>query len=278
MMNLRKLIMNIKLISLFTAICLPLVLWADNNPEGARQGAMGGTGVTTKDVWGIYHNQATLAFLEKPTMAFFYENRFLNTISDEGFAFVLPTAKSGAFGINVNYLGVQTYSDMKLGLAYALALSPKLSLGMQLDYFHSQYGDIYNRTNDILPEIGFLAEPIDGFFIGAHIFNPWTIVSNRSDVSDLPTIFRIGIGYRVAENVYTALETEKDMDYKPRYRFGLEYLYQEKVFFRFGVASNPNLLSFGVGYLFGKFRADISFYTHPDLGITPQVALIYRMK
>jgi len=275
MLSSKKFNMNTKLISFFVGAFCVVSLYADNNPEGARQGAMGGTGVTTKDVWGIYHNQATLAFLKDPAMGFFYENRFLNSIGDEGFAFVMPTEKSGAFGLNVNYLGVQTYSDMKVGLAYALALSPKFSLGMQLDYFHSQYGDIYNRTNDFLPEVGFLAEPFDGFFVGAHIFNPWSIASNRDDMSELPTVFRIGMGYKIAKNVFTTLETEKDMDYKARYRFGLEYLYQEKVSFRFGVASNPGLLSFGIGYQFGKFRADIGFYSHPELGITPQVSLNY---
>ena len=154
MMNSKRFNMNIRLISFFVGILCAVSLFADNNPEGARQGAMGGTGVTTKDVWGIYHNQATLAYLKNPTMGFFYENRFLNAIGDEGFAFVIPTEKSGVFGLNVNYLGVQTYSDMKVGLAYALALSPKFSLGMQLDYFHSQYGHIYDRTNDFLPEVG----------------------------------------------------------------------------------------------------------------------------
>ncbi len=267
--------MNIKLISIIIYVLSCLSVNADNNPEGARQGAMGGTGLTTKDVWGVYHNQASLAFLKNPTMGFFYENRFSNAIGDEGFAFVVPTDKSGVFGFNINYLGVQTYSDMKVGLAYALALSPKFSLGMQLDYFHSQYGDIYDRTNDVLPEIGFLAEPFEEFFVGAHIFNPWSIASNRIDMSELPTVFRIGLGYNIAKNVFTTLETEKDMDYKARYRFGIEYLYHEKVSFRFGVASNPNLLSFGVGYSFGKFKADIGFYSHPELGITPQISLNY---
>lgn len=267
--------MNIKLISFFISLLITFNVLAYNDPQGARQGSLGGTGLTICDVWSIYHNQAGLAYLKEPSVGFFYENRFLNSIGEQAFAFVMPTGKSGVFGVNINYLSVQPYSNMKTGLAYALALSPKFSVGMQLDYFHSQYGDIYNKTNDFLPEIGMLAKPTEKLFIGAHIFNPWAIKSNRNDIADLPTIFRIGIGYKIAENVWTTIETEKDMDYKPRYRFGLEYFYSEKVFFRIGVASNPNNLTFGLGYQFGKFRADIGFYTHPELGITPQVSLNY---
>lgn len=250
----------------------------DNLPVGARSAGMAHSSVTLYDVWSVHHNQAGLGWLENPEAGIFYENRFLlSELSYRGGVFAYPT-KSGTFGLSVQSYGFNLYSENKYGLAYGRKLSEKVSAGIQLNYHTLRIAENYGNTNGISVEAGIQARLTEKLAIGVHVFNP-----NRTKVAEfederIPTIFRLGMNYTFSEKVFVTAEVEKDIDFNPVFKAGVEYHATDMLYLRGGVSTEPVLASFGFGLELKQFRLDIANTFHQTLGHTPQVSLQYAFK
>ncbi|GAB4302209.1 MAG: hypothetical protein Kow0068_25010 [Marinilabiliales bacterium] len=255
----------------------------DNLPIGARSVGMGNSSVMIYDVWSAHQNQAGLARLTNIELGFSHENRFLSDkLGYQAFVIAVPT-NSGTFSAEINYFGYSSYNESKIGIGYGKKLLDKLSIGIQLDYINNYIADIYGNAGNVAAEVGILAEPYENFFIGAHVFNP-----TKSKIADyneerIPTIIKFGMGYKFSDKLIISCETEKDLDYKPSYKAGVEFMVKENVFVRGGVMvlnsyQNTNTFRscFGIGYVLSGFHADLAFSTDPILGLTPHVSVSYR--
>lgn len=250
----------------------------ENFSIGGRQSGMGFTGAAYSDIWSATHNQAGLALLEKPVIGLFYENRFtLKELGLKAGAFAFPT-KSGTFAIDLMQFGYSKYNESKIGIAYAKSLGKRISIGLQIDYLNTYFSEEYGNKGTAIGEVGFLTQPIDNLFIGAHIYNISRSKIAAYDDERIPTLLTVGLAYRFSEKVLCTVETEKDFDYKAMYKVGMEYQFIENLFIRAGVTSNPNQMCFGLGYVYKRIKADISFSTHQVLGISPHVGFIYSFK
>lgn len=244
---------------------------------GRALGASGST-ITYIDVWSQYHNQAALSNLKGIAVGIGFQNQFLiKELSTKTIAFAFPT-KSGVFGFNYYYFGYPKFNESKVGLAFARPIGKKISIGIQLNYNLTHIDGEYGNKGIATGEIGILAEPFKDLLIGAHLFNIWR--SKRSSYSDeyLPTIFKIGASYRINKKALLSAEFEKDLDLEPIIKSGLEVELIEKLYFRAGISSNPNLFSFGPGYSFGAFTIDIAFSKHPVLGFSQGISIVYGFK
>ena len=83
------------------------------------------------------------------------------------------------------------------------------------------------------------------------------------------------MGYNFRDKAFLAIETEKDIDYNPVFKAGLEFRLIEKLMLRAGISTNPVQNSFGITYSLGKFKVDIAFATHRELGMIPFVSVGY---
>ena len=196
----------------------------------------------------------------------------------------LPT-KAGTFSAELNYFGYSSYNESKIGIGFGKQLFDKLSVGIQLDYLNNYIADMYGNAGNVAAEVGVLAEPVENFFIGAHIFNP-----TKSKIADyneerIPTILKFGMGYKFSDKLMISGETEKDLDYRPSYKAGVEFMVRENVYLRTGIMvvnsreyTNSVQSCFGLGYVLSSFHADLAFSTDPILGITPHVSISYRFK
>lgn len=267
----------VKIIVICLFLCSALLVQGQNYPLGARQAGMAGCGVTTIDVWSAHHNQAALAFLDKPAIGLFAENRYgLSELGLQAGTFAYPTA-SGTFGITLSHFGYELYNESKVGVSFAKSFGKRFATGIQIGYVNKHFGDLYGNQGAPVAEIGFFAEPYDNFFIGAHIFN-----LTRAKIADynderLPTILRAGMGFKLSERLLIITEGEKDLTTKLLFRAGIEYLFLEQLYIRSGISSNPNEISFGIGYKTTRIRADIAFTTHQVLGISPHIGFIYLL-
>lgn len=266
-----------KLLAIFFLFPFCLCAGNDNYPVGASQAGMAGCGLTTVDIWGAGHNQATLAFLDKPSFGLFAENRYaLSEMGLQAGAFAYPTA-SGTFAISLSHFGYEFYNESKAGVAFAKSFGPRFATGIQIGYVNTHFGDIYGNVGVPVAELGFFAEPYKNLFIGVHIFN--LTRSKMAEYNDerLPTILRAGLGYKLSERIFLAAETQKDMVNPMQFRTGIEYLFMEQLYIRTGVSTSPqaNQISFGLGYKTQRIRADIAFSTHQVLGISPHIGFVY---
>ena len=251
----------------------------ENMPVGARQDAMGGSGLIGSDVWSNYHNQAGLAEIDGISAGIYFSNQFNNKdMGLSSFAFGMPIMKNGAVGASFTHFGYSLYNQNKFGISYAMKLGRRFSAGIQMDYFMMQQGLEYGNTSAIAGEIGIISEPIDNFFVAAHIFNP-TFSSYKSGIYQLPTILKLGVGYNFSEKVFFTIEGEKDMLYeKAVFRSGLEYNVIKGLYLRAGFSTNPTQYAFGVGYNFKGVQLDFSMKSHEVLGFYPQFGLSYTFK
>lgn len=281
---------------LVTAICAnvlicQVLLFAsnENTPIGGRSAAMANSSVTLSDFWAIQNNQAGLADLSHIAIGLYYENRFMvKELSLRSGAFVLPT-KSGVFGLNYNYFGYSKYNEQKIGLAYARAFGEYFSMGLQLDYLSTRIAEDYGSNHAFTFELGIRTKISEGFVLAVHIFNPIGVKIENEYNERVPTIFKLGLSYKISDKLLLALETEKDLEFKPLIRGGFEYKIVEQAIIRIGYSTLPattgsenfsisSLYAFGFGLNLKKLQIDFSSSIHQTLGWSPQVSIQYKIK
>jgi len=263
--------------SLFILVLFSSKLFAGNDltPVGARSSALGHASIALSDIWSTHHNQAGLAFLEKPSAGIYFENRFLISELNTGAgAFAIPT-KKGSFGFSFQSFGYSLYNQSKVGVAYALKLSENFSVGVQLNYFQTIIGEGYGSAGAVGAEISAMYKLTEDLTIGTHIFNPSR--SRFADFNDerIPTRIRVGLNYSFSKKLLVVAEVEKDLDFRPVLKGGFEYLANKVLFLRAGFNGNPTTVSFGAGLKFENFQFDLGTSYHYILGYSPQASLVY---
>ena len=250
---------------------------ADNYPAGARSLGMANSSVTNIDCWGAFHNQASLAWLDKMALGASYDNRFsIANLSTESFAFALPL-KAGTFAVSGNVYGYNQYNEKKAGLAFAKKLGERFSAGVQLDYLNTFINDDYYGSHSAFAvEAGLLAEPIKNFKIGLHIYNLSRAKLAEYADEKIPTIFRFGASYKFSDKLLWSIEEEKDIDQKASFKSGLEYQIAEPLYLRGGISTNPTLVSFGFGLKFDGLMIDFASTYHQVLGFSPAISILYQ--
>lgn len=269
-----------KALLLISLLAFSLVRAGDNPPLGARALGMAGSGAALAgDLWAVQNNQAGLAFIKSFQAGGFYESRFLvSGLGMKAFGAALPT-KSGTFGLGVTSLGLKNlYSENKAGLAYAKTFGPKFAAAVQIDYIYTHFGENYGNASTACGEFGIMAEPVQNLRLGFHVYNPTRSRNGGAGSERLPTILRFGALYSFSPKVFITAEAEKDIDFKPVVRGGLEYRPVDHFYLRAGAASNPGLMSFGCGFEMQKLRLDIASSFHSVLGFSPAVSLQYGIE
>ncbi|MEI7596226.1 MAG: hypothetical protein WCK02_10800 [Bacteroidota bacterium] len=245
--------------------------------SGAKSTALGMTGVCQTDVWSVQNNQAGLAFLEKPSLGVFYDNRFgLKETSLKNAAFALPT-KSGTFGLAVNYFGYKLFNQSRIGLAYGKRLSEKISIGIQLNYLQTVTGENYGKSGALAAEIGFYSKISKNTSFATHIFNPTRAKVSKYYNEQYPTLIKLGFLNKFSDKTNITIELQKDLNFKPSVNGGIEYHLAKPIYIRLGISSNPFYNTFGIGLEFNRFVIDFSARYHSMLGLSSQFSLNYKL-
>jgi hypothetical protein len=244
---------------------------------GSRQAGMGRTSVTLTDFWSCLNNQAGVALLDKVSAGIFYENRFLlDELSNKGVGLTIPT-RIGTIGFTCNHFGFQLYSEVTIGLLYARSFSPYFRIGLQLDFMRTSLGESYGSKNNITFEIGIQSDITNSLTIGVWTFNPIQVVIAEYNNERLPAIFRIGLQWKVTEDLLLCLDTEKNTLISPVIlRGGLEYGIKERFYLRCGFSSMEEIFSLGFGMKIKLLKLDLSASMHETLGFSPQASLVFQ--
>ncbi len=268
--------MRLLLFLLLFSLPLPALLAQNGVPPigGARATGMGYTGLTFTDINALFSNQAGLAGLERTTATAFAEQRFLLAeLGSYSFGFALPTS-SGTFGLSLNHFGFENYNEQRIGLAYGRRLSEKISIGAQALVLNTQIPEYGSRAVATF-ELGLQAELLPQLQLGIHTYSPVRVSVVGSEY--LPSVLRAGIRYAPSDQLQLLAEVEKDIDYPARAKFGLEYQAAEPLLLRFGAATQPTNVSFGVGYqVLQQMRLDIASSYHEMLGFSPAAGLAWE--
>lgn len=247
----------------------------DNYPLGARSAGMSNATVMMPHLWSVFHNQAGLAWLDQFSFGFHHENKFVvPQYALQAVAIVIPTAP-GTMGITYSYFGYSKYHENKIGVAFGRMLGKNISAGIQLNYLNVFIADQYGNQGNLTVEAGIMAQPVKNLFLGVHVFNPTRAKVSLDTEEDIPTIFRFGMGYRFANTIFLAAETEKDLNNPAVFKTGIEFELADNLTLRTGFSTKPALYTFGLGYSYKRIKADLAFTRHQQLGFTPHFSILY---
>ncbi len=257
-------------------MCLISIAVYTQNPyrlsAGARQVGLAYASVACTGFWASFHNQASLASMDKWSVGLNQDNRFgLSELSNKTFGMIIPSGKRGALGMVYSYYGYAEYNRHTMGLAYGMKLGEKLSAGLQTDLYSTRIAGDYRNRYDLTFEGGIQYRPFNELMLGLHAYNPLPTALHESDI---PLVLRLGTSYRFASSFLTVAEVETSDQQYTNVRVAVEYEFMGKLFLRGGFMSNPLGYSFGGGYSGRLIQANLGFITHENLGLTPSLSVV----
>lgn len=241
---------------------------------GARENAMGYSSSTLSGTWSLYNNVAGLAGLKNTSASFTYDaHPALPGANRTAGAFAMPL-KVGTIGAGVYTFGDDVYSETIISAGYANRFG-LAALGAQVNYI--QYRTEGFGSKGVLSvNVGGIAELTPQFLVAAYIQNINQPSINEED--RLPTKLVAGLGFKPTEKFVLTTEIEKDLDYDPLWKMGLEYKFHEKFFARTGFNLNPNAAFFGLGFKAKKFTIDYALQHQAAQNFSHQASVMYQFK
>ncbi len=187
-------------------------------------------------------------------------------------------------------------SEMSVGLSYGVYLlkdvRTSLAFGTNVKMMFLDYGksagasgtgqdgvDLGNVTK-LGVDLGLMASMRDRAYIGAYVLNlNQPKIGTTGQVRELPHKLIVGAGYIPYDGVLTAVAVEKSRSRDTRIKGGIETkvmnLNDFRLDMRFGVMSNPNVYTLGLGAAYMGFHLDYALMIHPILPVTHQFGILY---
>ncbi|HVP39972.1 MAG TPA: hypothetical protein VMS93_12400 [Candidatus Saccharimonadales bacterium] len=243
-----------------------------------RARAMGGA-FTAMDggALALFHNPASLALTEQTSVGATY-------VQPQGLDFVklaavgavtrLPGA-AGGLGIAFRRLATD-YNDVTLdaenqfSLAHGFRVyhdvSTSVALGYALNVYNLKFGptgtgDDPGSASTVGLDVGLRVTLRDRAAFGFLVQNLNNPTIGDVEKEDLPRRLVGGVAYSPYAGVTTTLDMESSLGQKVRFRGGTEFSVTDYGFLRFGVATDPNLFSAGLGLAWRGIRFDYGFST-----------------
>ena len=265
-------------------VCILFVLSAhcfavgEFNVVGARSAGMAFSSVAISDEWSAFNNPAGLSRARYYQAGIYFENHFLvKEMSLKAVTVTIPVWK-GAFGIVLQHNGFSLYSEIKGGVTYGMSLGKYFSAGVQLSCIRINQSEGYGNKNIFSFDLGAQYQAGEHLTLGAHIVNPSSTTVSKDKSERLPALIRIGILWKISNELLTTLEAEKDLTHKPVIRAGIEYHLVKPLYARAGIITNPTTFTMGTGLAYGSFRLELASSYHLVLGYSPQASISYRFK
>ena len=240
---------------------------------GAHAESLAHTNTTFQGISGIYGNIAGLSYLDGFAGDVSYDGRFNLTELATASVSAAYGTKLGTIGFLASKYGFDSYSEHKIGLAYARKLGKGLSLGGMLDL--QQFNTETNGTaNKITFEIGLYAELTKSLHVGAHIYSPGTV--SLTAIQNIPSRISLGVKYLVSEKATLSGEATKISERNIEIKMAVDYQLQNQLGLRFG--SNITQSSIHAGLYIKvseKLRITGAYSYNVNLGSTPSVSMSY---
>lgn len=244
----------------------------------ARNAAMAGASATVGDAYSGFHNVAGLAqYTEGVVATVGYQNRYgLSELSSLGFGVTIPVA-IGTMSLLANRFGTEEYyNEQRLGVGFANKIG-FVNLGASVSYVQYSIETVGTRHMASI-DFGGLVEITQKLHFGSYIRN-----INQAKIQDftderLPTLLVMGLSWRPLDNLMLNSEIERDLDFGEVVKLGVEYRATETLDIRTGIRTAPFQGTFGLGFSFGKFKADYAYISETILGDIHEFSLLYLLK
>jgi hypothetical protein len=239
---------------------------------GGRANGMGYASSGLFDEWGIFNNIAGIAKIESTTASFAYDLHPSLTGGNRTAAVVAMPTYFGVGGIGVYRFGDNVYNEQIISAGFSNTFGIA-SLGLKVNYI--QYQTEGFGTKGVMSiNFGGIAQLTPMLAVGAYITN-----INQPELNEfekLPTKLTAGLSITPTEKINVITELEKDLEYDPTWKAGIEYKFHTKFTARTGYNINPNTAFFGLGFKTKKFNIDYAIQHNVLLSLSHQASVTYQ--
>lgn len=263
----------------FVIVLVPwLQLKCQTTAAGARSASLAGVSAGLEDAWAVANNPAGLARYNHVTLATNAEQRYLmKELGYYAIAVSIPAGK-GCLGFFTMFSGYQAFIDQKVSLGYGLQFGEHVLSGVSLVYVFQKAGGEAPPLHQVSYELGTIIILSKKVNLAFATFNPFQLYYKSKDYATLPSIFKLGLSFQYSPALFIHAECEKDLDFPPILKIGMEYIYMNIFFIRVGIRIFPASYSFGAGLRHNRFLLEFSSAYYQYLGFTPQVSIQYDFK
>ena len=240
-----------------------------------RSTALGYASAVLTDEWALFNNVAGLATLKNPSAVFAYEATPSLPGADRTAAgFSLPL-NLGTVGVGFFRFGDQLYSEQLISAGFANRFG-LAALGVKLSYIQYR-AEGFDTRSAVGISVGGIAEITPKIAVGAYIVNLNQPDIAAQDGEQLPTKLITGIKFDPASNISLMAEVEKDLDFDPVIKGGIEYSLYKKVQLRTGFNFNPRSIFTGLGYNTARLHIDYGLQFNTVLQTVHQFSATYKI-
>jgi len=260
-------IITFLLLGLYTNI-LPQV------SPGARQIALSHSNVAqSNDVFALFGNPAGLAQMDWRELGIYYSpSPFGVEEMANAYAAYIEPFSFGNISIGYMQYGFDLYKENKVALSYSRNINNRFFVGVT-GLYQSLKIERYGSDNAIIVNLGGLYYFSQVTRMGVYIHNLFRGTYGQED-DQIPFIMGLGVSHDFNQDITLNAAIEKELNFDPSFRFGVEYDLIQYVTLRSGFMSDPSSYSVGVGIHYSFLNLDYSFFRHPDLGLTHQAGII----
>ena len=229
------------------------------------------------DIFSAISNQASLAELKTAGFAAYAEKRFMLSELSTYTAIAAIPSSSGTYGVQANYFGYADFNENVLGILYGRKITAQVDVGVKFNY-HTIHVASYGNVSAVNFEAGAIFHLSERFHAGIHIYNPTKSRFGKAGNERLASMYAVGAGYEISENVFLGSEIIKEEGRLVNVKAGLQYNLCKKIFIRTGISTNTNNSYAAVAVQLPFARIDINASYHPQLGFTPGMLILLNLK
>lgn len=266
-----------KAIICFFLFWIPALCIAQLNP-GAKQIALSNSDAAMcDDVFSVFNNVAGLDRLTKRQVGLFYSpSPFGFKELANGYLCVNQPFSFGSFGFGAMAYGFDLYKENRFTAAFSKQLAAGYFAGVSVNYQTVSIKN-YGNSGTLFFNAGFLCSPVKNLYWGFYV-NNFTRSTIGGEQDQIPTVFNSGFCYTPKEKLFINAAIEKDIDYDPSLKFGIDYAIIPLLSLRMGLSTEPETFTAGLGINYLYFNCDYSILNHPDLGMTHQFGIIINFE
>lgn len=219
----------------------------------------------------IRFNPAALAIIDKNQLTAGYEYLLsgIEGIHNINIGFARPFFKGG-LGLQMSEFGFSEQKEQAITLAYGFNLSKDLKFGMSSDlYFINN-----ERTGTAFSygiNFGLLGVVYKKWSLGAFVHNINQPSFSTTEDSKMPYDLRAGLAYRPFDDILSEIDVSI---YEDEYRIHSAGAFAifDMLILRFGVKTNPTVISTGTGIVHKFIEIDYAVEYIPELPLTHNVS------
>jgi hypothetical protein len=243
---------------------------------GARASGMAFASSGLTDEWSVFNNIGGLASVNSVCVSFSCDVQPTFKPFNKAAAVVAVPLKIGVAGMGVYRFGDDLYNEhiVTAGFSNTFGLA---SLGLKANYIQYNAEGLGGKGVFTI-SFGGIAKLTPRLSIGAHVIN-----INQPKISEeysekIPTVLIAGVSFKPSENTLITTEIEKDLEYKPTWKTGIEHRIHKKFNFRSGFNIYPTSCFLGFGFKTKKFQMDYTYQYRPQIGSRHQASVGYAFR